>query len=251
MSLFLTSDDENILRNAPCPVVCIPETLRRSRETESTGRALRALKAILVPINSPDNRHVTAHAVALAERFGAKIDLLGVEELVLRPPDSPQRSFRGVRRTRSFAGKSELARLAEQDVPKHFRGRKSVRLGLPLFYAATCAARELQSDLIVLAVPTRRWNAHARIDGGTERILRGASCPVICIPERDARADAAPNQDLHAALLRDRRETCPTAERRLERRERKPYETESKTPLSQSTTPTFMTPYETKIACSG
>ena len=257
MSLFLTSDDESILRSAPCPVVCIPETLRRSREAEPTDRALRPIKRILVPITSPDNRHVTAHAVALAERFGAKIDLLRVEELVHRPTDSPQRSFRGVRRARSIAGQSELARLAEEVVPKRLRGRKSVRLGLPLFYAATCAAQELQSDLIVLAVPTRRWDAHARIDGGTERILRGAPCPVICIPERAVRADAAANRELSATLLRDRRETWPLAERRPERRDPEPifahrkYETGVEDSIVTINNTNIYDPHETEIAGSG
>src|SRR5690349_7605556 len=89
MSLFLTSDDERILRAAPCPVICISETLRPRFEAESAARVLRPLKRILVPINSPaDNRHVMAYTVALAERLRAKIDLLGVEELVHRPFDS-------------------------------------------------------------------------------------------------------------------------------------------------------------------
>ena len=256
MTLFLKSEDEKILRAAPCPVVCIPETLRYGREAESRERALRPVKRILVPINSPsDACNVLTYAVALAERFGAKIDLLGVEELVHRPPDSAQRSFRGARRARGLARKNELAALVEEAVPKRLRGRKSVRLGLPLFYVATRTARELQSDLIVLATPTRRWNAHARIDGGTERILRGASCPVVCIPERDARTDAAPNRELSAALLRDRRGTWPVAERRPERRDPEPifarrnYETGVEDSIVAINN-TIYDPYETEIACS-
>jgi nucleotide-binding universal stress UspA family protein len=258
MSLFLTSDDESILRSAPCPVVCISETLRTGCEAESAARVLRPIKRILVPINSPaDNCHVIAYTVALAERFGAKIDLLGVEEIVHKPFASSALSFSAVRRARRLAVRDELAALVDEVVPKRLRGRKPVRLGLPLFYAATCAARELQSDLIVLAVPTRRWNAHARIDGGTERILRGASCPVICIPEREVRADAAPNRELGATLLRDRCENWPMVERRPERRDPEPIfaHRKSETGVEDSTVTinntNFYDPYETEIACSG
>jgi len=252
MSLFLTSDDERILRAAPCPVVCIPESLGRGREVESTAGALRPVKRILVPINSPLNNHVLVYAVALAERFGAKIDLLSVEELVQKSADSPEHSFRGARRARSLARKNELTTLAEESIPKRLRGRKTVRLGLPLFYAATRTARERQSDLIMLTVPTRRWNAHARIDVGTERILRGAICPVICIPERDVRASAAPNRELSPMLLRNRREAWPMVDRRgpepvLAHKER---ETEVESSIVTINSTNIYDPYETEIACS-
>jgi nucleotide-binding universal stress UspA family protein len=254
MSLFLTSDDERILRTAPCPVACIPESPGRGREVKPTAGALRPVKRILVPINSPlNNRHVLVYAVALAERFGAKIDLLSVEELVRKSADSPEHSFRGARRARSLALKNELATLAEESIPKRFRGRKAVRLGLPLFYAATRTARERQSDLIVLAAPTWRWNAHARIDVGTERILRGAICPVICIPERDVRASAAPNRELSPMLLRNRRGTWPMVDRRGPERifAHKERETEIESSIVTLNSINIYDPYETEIACSG
>ena len=257
MSLFLTSDDERILRAAPCPVVCIPESLGRGREVESTAGALRPVKRILVPINSPlNNRHVLVYAVALAGRFGAKIDLLSVEELVQKSADSPEHSFRGARRARSLARKNELATLAEESIPKRLRGRKAVRLGLPLFYAATRTARERQSDLIVLTVPTRRWNARARIDVGTERILRGAICPVICIPERDLRAGAAPNRELSPTLLLKWRQTSPMVERRPERRDPEPIfahkerETGVESSIVTINSTNIYDPNETENTCS-
>jgi nucleotide-binding universal stress UspA family protein len=239
MTLFLKSEDEKVLRAAPCPVVCIPEKFRRRREAESTDHALRPVERILVPINSPtDSRNTLAYAVELAEWFRAKVDLLRVEELVQKSIDSTERSVRGALRARTLAHRNELAALAEEVVPKRLRGRKVVSLGLPLFYATIRAMRGFESDLIVLAAPTRRWNAHARIDVGTELILRGAICPVICIPEGDVRACAAPNRELPTTLLRDRREGWSMAERRREgpvrieslRRKRNQ---ELKAPLSQ------------------
>lgn len=200
MSLFLTSDDERILRTAPCPVVCIPESLPPGREVQSAASASRPIRRILVPINSSGNDHVAKHAVRLAKRFGARLDLLGVEELIQRPGGSPTLSFSRVRGARRLAFRDELTALADEVVPKHRRGRKTVSLGLPLFYATLTSARELMPDLITLGVPTRRWVAHGRIDVGTERILRGAECPVICFPEPNVSSGTASHNELRVAL---------------------------------------------------
>lgn len=195
MALFLDREDEKILRAAPCPVVCISEALRPNRKVELAGSFLRPIRRILVPVNSSaDSQDLMARAVALAKPFGAKIDLLGVEELLRKSFDSARSTFRAARRARRLVVTDELAEVMGKFVPKRQRGRKIVSLGLPLFYATNRAARELQSDLIVLLAPNRRWDAHRRIDIGTERILRGATCPVICIPERDFRADTAPQR---------------------------------------------------------
>lgn len=205
MALFLTSDDERILRTAPCPVVCIPESLPPGCEVQSAASASRPIRRILVPINSSSNDHVAKHAVRLAERFGARIDLLGVEELVRRSGESSTLSFGRVRKARRLALRNEITALADEVVPKHRRGRKTISLGLPLFYATLTSARELMPDLITLGVPTRRWAAHGRIDGGTERILRGAECPVICFPEPEVRFSAFRQHALRAVLRNDRR----------------------------------------------
>lgn len=207
MSLFLTSDDERILRTAPCPVVCIPESLPPGHEVRSAASGLRPIRRILVPINSSSNDHVAKHAVALAERFGARIDLLGVGELVRRSGDSSTLSFSRLRKARRLALRDEITALADEVVPKLRRGRKSVSLGLPLFYATLTSARELMPDLITLGIPTRRWAAHGRIDVGTERILRGAECPVICFTEPEVRSGAFCQQALRTGLRDDRRQS--------------------------------------------
>lgn len=200
MTLFLKSEDEQILRAAPCPVVCIPEPLRRGGEAGFAGGALRPIKRILVPMDpARANDDIMSSAVALAIRFGARIDSLRVEE-IHRPLASTDRGLRGVRRAPRLARKGELVTF-EEIIPKRLRGRKAVRFGLPLFFAVTHAAREFQSDLIVLAAPTRRWKAHARVDFRTERILRGTSCPVVCIPEQDATAEVAVRGEIDATLL--------------------------------------------------
>lgn len=198
MTVFLNSEDEEILRRAPCPVVCLPEA-------ELARTVLRPVKRILVATNNPTGNHdMMLSAVGLAECFTAKIDLLGVEEVVRQPVGSPAlKHGGGIRKGRRLAIRDGLAQLRGSVVPQRRRGRLKVSLGLPLFYATIQAARELQSDLIMLSVPTRRWQANSRIDIGTERILRTATCPVICVPERDGRADVIPDGSSSATLLRN------------------------------------------------
>lgn len=218
MKLFLRRVDESIVRTAPCPVVNIPEALRSGSEVESDECNHSPVNRILVPISrSLLRRDVVQQAVVVAERFGAKIDLLGVEEILQLPFDSGRRNLRSERRAQKRAIKAALAALAEEAIPKRLRGRKSASLELPLFYATLSAARKLKSDLIVLGVPTRRWLADRRIDGGTERILRGAECPVICFPETDASCGTALHHDRRLgrtmsayARARHARIDCPT-----------------------------------------
>lgn len=184
MSLFLRSDVERILRAAPCPVICIPEFPLATRERQSLSQKADAIRRILVPIKFLlQSRGQVENAVAVAERFGAKLDLLGVREHLRNPDASRTVSYREAKRLEIRAVKKELSNLADETIPNRMRGRLLVSVGFPLFYAATRWARELDSHLVVLAAPTGLWTSEGRIDVGTERILHGVGCPVICIPE--------------------------------------------------------------------
>lgn len=201
MSLFLRGDVERTLRASPCPVICIPKSLQSVAERPSTNEDAFPIRRVLAPIKlSLHARQQVENAVAVAERFGAKLDLLGVDEL-LRVTDGLRTVSRSeAKRLRIQAIKQELAKLAEEVVPNPMRGRIRVSLGFPLFHATTRVARELNSELVVLAVPTRLWTSQGRIDGGTERILHRVECPVICIPEQGEL-----RKDRHEVLSRVRR----------------------------------------------
>lgn len=185
MSLFLRSDCERILRAAPCPVICIPELPLATRERQSVNQGENPIRRILVPIKFPlQSRGQVENAVAVAERFGAKLDLLGVREHLRHPDSLLTLSRREAKRLQIQASIKKLSDLADEAIPNHMRGRLLVSVGRPLFYATTRWARELNSHLVVLAAPTRLWTSEGRIDVGTERILHGVGCPVICIPEQ-------------------------------------------------------------------
>lgn len=183
MSLFLRRDVERTLRAAPCPVICIPESSLKIGELRSVNKANR-IRRVLAPIKfGLPIRSKVENAVAVAERFGAKLDLLGIDELLRIPDRLRPISPREARRMQIQSVKNELSNLADELVPSRMRGRLMVSVGLPLFYAATQRARKLKSHLVVLTAPTRLWSIEGRIDVATERILHRAECPVICIPE--------------------------------------------------------------------
>lgn len=184
MSLFLRSDVERILRAAPCPTFCIPETFSTTGEHQSANQDAIPIRRVLAPINlSLPSRRQVENAVAVAERFGTKLDLLGVQEHLRNPDVLRSVSHREAKRLQIQAVKKELSNLADELIPNRMRGRILANVGFPLFYATTCMARELNSALVVLAVPTRLWINQGRIDASTERILHRVGCPVICIPE--------------------------------------------------------------------
>lgn len=200
MSLFVRGDIERTLRASPCPVICIPESRQSVAERLSANGDALSIRRVLAPIKlSLQARRQVENAVVVAERFGAKLDLLGVVEH-LRNSDGPRIvSHREAKRLQTQAIKKELAKLAEEVVPNRMRGRLRISLGFPLFHATTHWARVLNSELVVLAVPTQLWTNRGRIDVDTERILHRVECPVICIPEHDEL-----RKDRHEVLSRIR-----------------------------------------------
>ncbi len=181
-SLFLTKDAEKILRTSPRPVICIPESYVTGSTEPGSSEDLMPIRRILVPIKpSPKSRWIVEQAAGMAERFGAKLNLLGVEEVVRQPAGSRLVSHRSAQRQQARAMRDELAHLTAGVIPNRLRGRRSVSLGLPLFHATLRSARELNPDFVVLGIPNGLWSARERIDVATERILHRASCPVICL----------------------------------------------------------------------
>lgn len=213
MSLFLRGDVEKTLRASPCPVICIPESRQSVAERTSANEDAFPIRRVLAPIKlSLHSRRQVENAVAVAERFGAKLDLLGVDELLRNPGGSRIVSHREAKRLQTRAIKKELANLADEAIPTRMRGRILASVGFPMFYATNRWARELNSGLVVLAVPTRLWTNQGRIDVGTERILHRVECPVICIPEQ-AELTTRRHEVQSRVRRRPRRRDWPTVSR--------------------------------------
>jgi nucleotide-binding universal stress UspA family protein len=254
MSLFLRSEAESILRAAPCPVVCIPEVVQSVGARPPANAAAVPVRRVLAPIKlSRQSRRQVENAVAVAMRFGTKLDLLGVDE---RPRDSGglrPSGHREVRRRRIRTMKRDLTELAEAVIPQRLRGRILVSVGLPLFHATSRWAQELNSSLIMHAVPTQLWRRHGRIDLETERILHEATGPVICVPEHDCALDQNCPEVLCRIRRQPRRRDWPIPSRRSLRRDRRPTTkfqglgAAQRGALVATTNPNRFNAYETQI----
>lgn len=223
MSLFVRGDVERTLRASPCPVICIPESLQSVAERPSASEDAFPIRRVLAPIKlSLHARRQVENAVAVVERFGAKLHLLGVDELLRNPDGSRIVSHREAKRLQTQAIKKELAKLVEEVIPTRMRGRILASVGFPMFYATTRWARELNAGLVVLAVPTQLWTNQERIDVGTERILHRVEYPVICIPEHGELREDRP-EVLNRVPRRHRRRDWHTASRLSLRHRLRPF----------------------------
>jgi nucleotide-binding universal stress UspA family protein len=181
-SLFLTKNTEKILRSSPCLVICIPELYGSAENLPGSSEGVTPIRRILVPIKPPlNNRRTVECAVELAQRCGAKLDLLGVEEVARQSGGPRGDSHRSARREQTRAVREEMRQLSAGVIPNQLRGRRFVSVGLPFFHATLRRTRELRPDVIALSVPKRLWLARGRIDVATESILHGATCPVVCL----------------------------------------------------------------------
>ncbi len=150
-------------------------------------------KRILVPVDfSANAREALSEAIDISIVQQAHLDLVHVFD----PPDFP--ALYGAGALRLFgkipdlqeAARSSLDTWAEEvkhtysDIEPHFREG----------HAATeiiAAARELESDLIVLSTHGLTGLKHALMGSVAEQVVRAAPCAVLVVRASDRAADAA------------------------------------------------------------
>ncbi|MGD0483863.1 MAG: universal stress protein [Gemmatimonadales bacterium] len=135
-------------------------------------------RSLLVTTDFSANSAVAMRpALAIAEKFGARIVLIHVLEAPSTDPSHP--------------GKAALKGLAEmaQEQLEEFGGREigsrvpwapEVASG-PAAQAITDAARRHAADLIVVATHGRTGVLHLLLGSVAERVVRTAACPVLTV----------------------------------------------------------------------
>lgn len=164
---MLGSIAEKVVRRASCPVLTVPPTAEDGH-----------IERILVPIDFSEHAALAlAHASALAELFGAHLDVLhvlynatvpsayGMEPVGTLGPEVVGRS------------RAALAQMVEAAAPG-----TSWEAHTELGYAASEIARFAErsgADLIVMA--THGWTGlkHFLLGSVTEKVVRHAPCPVF------------------------------------------------------------------------
>jgi len=155
-----------------------PTTLR------STTAATIQLKSILVPVDfSGPSKQALRYATRLAQHFGGEITLMHiVQKASVAPfPEVPP-YLEDIEQDFENAEKA-LQTLAADQTLKSSAIHTDVRTGLAA-HEIVEAARELDSDLIVIATHGYIGWKHLCIGSTTERVVRTAPCPVFVVREK-------------------------------------------------------------------
>ena len=171
---FLGSVAEEVVRGASCPVLVV-------RAEPAAGEApcaegLPPVRRILVPVDfSTHSEAALRHAAALAETFGAQVDLLHATEVPLLP------EYYGVlveAASERLAQRHQALRgLLERFVPEPRRGRTFVEVGPPA-PAILDTLREHDLGLGVMGTHGRTGLRRLALGSVAERVVRLAPCDV-------------------------------------------------------------------------
>jgi universal stress protein A len=148
-------------------------------KSKSKRPAVIVIQRILVPIDfSKNSRRALNHAIALAEKFGARITLLHATSPVVYPTEvgilvADQKSIMA-------RLQKKLMRLGHSLLPEKLRDKVIVREG-QAHDEITTLAKKLKTDLIVLTTHGHTGLARVLMGSTAERIVRHAPCPVLTV----------------------------------------------------------------------
>ena len=146
-----------------------------------------AIERILCPVDfSPDSRRALDYALALAERFGAKVTVLHVVANTPLVDVIPSIGGGGIQpMILSDADRHAVLDHLQSFLPP---GASTTSTSLEVIDAADvraeilAQAQALDANLIVLGSHGRSGFEHLLLGSTTERVLRKAHCPVLVVP---------------------------------------------------------------------
>lgn len=145
------------------------------------------IQKILVPVDfSPQSMKALQYALSFAEQYNARLVLLNVVEPAVYPtelgyiPSEIETLHESV-----LAGARErLRKLVQEQMPPGIPAEQQIRVGSP-YLEITAAAKEMNSDLIVIATHGYTGLKHVFLGSTAERVIRHAPCPVLTVRERE------------------------------------------------------------------
>ena len=161
--------------------------------SRGTTPALRLKRLLVTTDFSEESKLALTHAAAFAERLGGEIALLHVVE--------PPPRFVGVESLALISsGDATMGRvlggleaLAKQAFKPSTRVTTHARPGHPA-RVITKTARELETDLLIMATHGYSGLKHTLLGSTTERVIRNAPCPVLVIRSVDQKTSAKPGK---------------------------------------------------------
>ena len=145
------------------------------------------LKKILVPVDfSETSKKAFQYALKFAEQFDCEITLLNVVEPVTPMVGAPLAvgSSMGAQDEFSVAERNLALLVAES----HANGASSVNSSVRIGHAPneiTKAAKDLDTDLIIMATHGYTSWRHLCIGSTAERVVRTAPCPVLVVRDKE------------------------------------------------------------------
>lgn len=143
------------------------------------------LKKILVPVDfSECSRKAFHYAVSLAKRFDSEVLLLHVIVLVPPPPDVVVIESDALAQKYHGESARHLSSWRKGITPR-VPVKVSVRHGMGAHQEIVAAARESNSDLIIIGNQGRTALARILMGSTAERVVRHAPCPVLVIRKQE------------------------------------------------------------------
>jgi nucleotide-binding universal stress UspA family protein len=122
------------------------------------------------------------HAVSLAERFSARVDLIYVEPVAI-PADVTQLPIRMEHEQHKNRAQRSLGELNSRVIPSARQGKAVVRSGAP-YHEIVAFAEERRTDLIVMPTRGNTGLKHVLLGSTTERVIRHAPCSVLTLHQK-------------------------------------------------------------------
>lgn len=176
------STAEEIIAEAPCPVLTIRPPQHDFVEHRGALSEVRLNRVLLSTNFRPSSASATQVATQLANQNGAELHAVYVIGDYLEQISMvfPEGGLQALARLRSYV-QERMTHLANENSA---RAITHIVEGRPYAEIARLAS-DIDADLIVIGT-----NVHASIFGGapvlgseTERVVRNAPCPVLCVPE--------------------------------------------------------------------
>ena len=159
----------------------------KAGQTVAVIRPPRTVKKLLVPIDfSSSSRAALQYAATYATQSHASIALLAVIPYDHTAYEYGEVEAINLREECMKQWRHDLKKLAEETFG-HASHQELVRVGRP-FEEIVLAARDMETDLIIIARHSHKGSIHTELGSTAERVIRYAACPVLVVP---AAADEA------------------------------------------------------------
>jgi len=158
---------------------------RRSRPLNAHPWRKLHLKNILVPTDfSAPSKKALSYAVKFAKKVGSQITLLHVIEPLPVYSDINDPVILGSDYWTRESNEAFRKFCNESHVTPSLLRKTIIREGTP-HHEITEAARELKSDLIIIATNGRTGLTHVFLGSTTERVVQHAPCPVLVVRAKE------------------------------------------------------------------